>query len=233
MPCQNSEYHIHDIYQVRRVAGRATYTKEVIFAIIDACYMCHISFIQNSETTTIPMACWREDDYIYFHAANKGRLHRQLPGRRVCISLALFDGLVLGHSPFNHSYNFRSVVIHGEVESIECEESKRRSMKAFMDHVLPGRWEQLRPVLPKELQAICLMRVKLDQAAGKIRDEYPDEETDTPEWPAWIGVIPAHVSFDMPVPDTSRNQVTTVPSDLINYTGIDKFRPDYASKKTL
>lgn len=232
MTFEDDQHRIQESYQVKRIAERAAYGQETIHAIIDASYLCHISFVQNGEATTIPMACWREDDYLYFHAANKGRLDRQLPGQRVCISLALFDGLVLGHSPFNHSYNFRSVVIHGTVELIEDEEHKRHAMQAFMEHVLPGRAQQVRPVLPKELRAISLMRVKLDQAVGKIRDEYPDEEADTPDWPAWIGVLPARLRFDAPDPDPRRNHASAAPENLRSYRGIDSFQPTYPYKKS-
>jgi nitroimidazol reductase NimA-like FMN-containing flavoprotein (pyridoxamine 5'-phosphate oxidase superfamily) len=231
MTYQEDKNRILETYQVKRIAERAAYTRATVDGIIDASYLCHISFVQDEQATTIPMACWREGDYLYFHAASKGRLDRLLPGRQVCISLALFDGLVLGHSPFNHSYNFRSVVIHGEVEAIQDEEHKLCSMQAFMDHVLPGRGEQVRRVSPKELRAICLMRVKLDQAVGKIRDEYPDEETDTPDWPVWIGVLPARLHFDAPDPDPFRNQQPAAPENLCCYSGIDTFLPSYPYKK--
>lgn len=228
---ENSEtlYPVKEEYKIKRIAERANYAKHDVNAIIDASYLCHISFIQNNKPTTIPMACWREGQFLYFHSANKGRLSKQLIGNDVCISIALFDGLVLGHSAFNHSYNFRSVVIHGQVEEVTEEAHKALSMQAFMDHVLPGRWSNIRPVKEKELRAISLMRVKLEQVAGKIRDEFPDEETDNPDWPTWIGVIPATTQFAAPNADPKRNKVT-LPSYIEEYKSIDKNFPRYRDK---
>ena len=225
---ENSDalYPIQKEYQVKRIAERAHYNKNDVNAIIDASYLCHISFIQNSKPTAIPMACWRNGQYIYFHSANKGRLSKLLIGMEVCISIALFDGLVLGHSAFNHSYNFRSVVIHGQVEEVE-EIYKETAMRDFMDHILPGRWSDIRPVKEKELRAITVMRVKLDQVAGKIRDEFPDDEADTPDWPTWIGVIPAVTQFSAPDADPDRNKTCVTPEYIEGYTGIDTHLAQY------
>jgi nitroimidazol reductase NimA-like FMN-containing flavoprotein (pyridoxamine 5'-phosphate oxidase superfamily) len=222
-------YPVKEEYKVKRIAERANYTKDNVNAIIDASYLCHISFIQNNKPTTIPMACWREDQFLYFHSANKGRFSKQLIGNDVCISIALFDGLVLGHSAFNHSYNFRSVVIHGQVEEVTEEAHKELAMQAFMEHVLPGRWSDIRPVKEKELRAISVMRVKLEQVAGKIRDEFPDEEVDTPDWPTWIGVIPATTQFAAPSADPKRNKAT-LPAYIAEYEGIDKNLPQFRNK---
>jgi nitroimidazol reductase NimA-like FMN-containing flavoprotein (pyridoxamine 5'-phosphate oxidase superfamily) len=223
-------YEVDPEFRVKRVAERANYVKNDVNAIIDNAYLCHISFIHNNRPTAIPLACWRDADYIYFHAANKGRLGKNLIKQDVCISIAQFDGLVLGHSAFNHSYNYRSVIVHGVVEEVCDFEKKMRAMKAFMERVLPGRWQDIRAVQNKEIQAITVMRVKLDQAVGKIRDEFPDEETDTPDWPTWIGVIPAKIQFGVPDPDPTRNTITKLPSYIDGYKGIDEYRSQYRCK---
>ena len=223
-------YPTKEEYRVKRIAERANYNKDDVNAIIDASYLCHISFVQNSKPTAIPMAFWREGEYIYFHSANKGRLSKLLIGNEVCISIALFDGLVLGHSAFNHSYNFRSVVVHGQVEEVAEEIHKEAAMRTFMDHILPGRWPDIRPVKEKELRAITVMRVKLDQVAGKIRDEFPDDEADTPDWATWIGIIPAATQFSVPEADPIRNKTCATPGYLAEYAGIDTRLAQYRKK---
>ncbi|KAF3997166.1 pyridoxamine 5'-phosphate oxidase family protein [Glaciimonas immobilis] len=223
-------YPVQEEYRVKRTADGARYNKDEVNAVIDASYLCHISFIQNDKPTAIPLACWRDGQYLYFHSANKGRLSNQLIGNEVCISIALFDGLVLGHSAFNHSYNFRSVVIRGHVEEVGKKLNKEAAMRAFMDQVLPGRWPDIRPPKEKELRAIAVMRVKLDQAAGKIRDEFPDEEADTPDWPTWIGVIPAAITFAAPDPDPRRNKTDLTPQYIADYAGIDDHVAQYRNK---
>lgn len=229
-----SETQLHNLveerYKVKRIPERGTYSKDTIYSIIDASYMCHVSFLVNALPSTIPLACWRQNDHLYIHAANKGRLSKTLIGEYVCITVALFDGLVLGHSAFNHSYNYRSVVIHGKMEEVNGHDLKIESMKAFMDHVLPERWAQIRPVKDNEIKSIVVMRIALDQAVGKIRDEFPDEESDTPDWPTWIGIIPAKITFLAPVADASRNTIADVPDNIQSYKNIDDYAPQFAEK---
>lgn len=223
-------YRVPKEYSVKRAPKRARYAKDDIHAIIDAAYLCHISFVEQGKPTAVPMACWRQGEHLYFHAANRGRLSRLLAGQEVCISIALFDGLVLGHSAFNHSYNFRSVVIHSRVEEVSDATEKQASMRAFMDHFLPGRWDDIRPIREHELRATTLFRAELIQVAGKIRDEFPDEETDSPEWPTWIGVIPAALRFAGPDADPRRNRMAGPPGYIADYRGVDRHEPRYRTK---
>ncbi len=222
---------VRDQYKLKRIPERGTYSTQEICAIIDGSYLCHVSFMLDGKPTAIPLVCWRQANHLYIHSANKGRLSKLLVGAEVCVTIALFDGLVLGHSAFNHSYNYRSVVIHGKVEEIADHVQKTESMQAFMDHVLPGRWEQIRPVKEHEIRSITVMRISLDQAVGKVRDEFPDEESDSPDWPAWIGVIPAKTVFLAPIPDQKRNKISTVPKNIAAYESIDFYQPRFEKIK--
>jgi hypothetical protein len=122
--------------------------------------------------------------------------------------------VALGHSAFNHSYNYRSVVIHGRAEAVVDPAAKTEAMHEFVETIIPGRWAQLRPVKESEIRSIALMRIKLDQVSAKIRDEYPDEETVDPAWPVWVGVIPARLVFGAPLPARSETGFRSRPSML-------------------
>ncbi|MDB5820644.1 MAG: flavin-nucleotide-binding protein [Rhizobacter sp.] len=212
---------LNDRFKVRRLADRACYSREDIYAVIDASHVCHISFIDEGLPTAIPMACWRIADDLYFHSANKGRLSRCVTGQNVCVSIALFDGLVLGHSAFNHSFNYRSVVVHGVVIDVAGEAQKEAAMKAFMDHLIPGRWQDVRPMLAKELRATAVMRLPLAQAVAKVRTGFSDEEADCPDFPTWVGIVPSLARFREPVPDPLLNRVALTPAYLSACKGID------------
>jgi nitroimidazol reductase NimA-like FMN-containing flavoprotein (pyridoxamine 5'-phosphate oxidase superfamily) len=210
--------------RVSRIPERASYDKEVVFSILDACYFCHIGFVADGKPVVIPMTYWRRGEYLYFHSASKGRFADACVDSEICITVTSFDGLVLGHSAFNHSYNYRSVVIHGTAERISDFEEKVLAMKSFVDHVIPHRWDEVRPIRDSEVKAITLMRLKLDQVSAKIRDEFPDEEMTDPNWPVWVGVIPAKLVFSEPIADPERNRIFPAPAHIAGHRGNDKHK---------
>lgn len=224
-------YPITECNRVKRISERASYDKATVHAIIDSNYLCHVAFVQDGKPFVIPMAYWRSGEYLYLHSANKGRFATACIGNSIAVSIASFDGLVLGHSAFNHSYNYRSVVVQGQCEAVDDHEQKKLAMKTFVDHVIAGRWETLRPVTDSELRATIVMRIPLSAVSAKIRDEYPEEEKDDPHWPAWVGVIPAKLTFGAPDADLARNRIDPAPEHVRGYTGIDNFEPAYKNQE--
>lgn len=217
-------------HRVNRIAERAAYDKASVFSILDAGYFCHIAFVAQGRPVVLPMTYWRAGEYVYFHSANKGRFADACASGEICLSVTHFDGLVLGHSAMNHSYNYRSVVIHGKPEIILDHAEKLAAMRAFVEHVLPGRYEQVRAIQDNEARATTLLRLKLEQVAAKVRDEFPDEESVSPDWPAWIGVIPARTVFGAPLADPSRNKIATPPANIAAYQGKDPHQPRYLAE---
>jgi nitroimidazol reductase NimA-like FMN-containing flavoprotein (pyridoxamine 5'-phosphate oxidase superfamily) len=213
--------------QVSRIAERAAYDKATIHAILDAGYFCHIGFIANGKPVVMPMTYWREGEHVYFHSANKGRFAQACAEGEICLTVSHFDGLVLGHSAFNHSYNYRSVVVHGKPEVIADHGEKLTAMQSFVEHVIPGRWEHLRPLRDNEIRSITLMRIKLDQVSAKVRDDFPDAEEVEPNWPVWVGVLPAVTAFAAPVADPARNKINPAPRHVAGYFGNDNHIPHY------
>jgi nitroimidazol reductase NimA-like FMN-containing flavoprotein (pyridoxamine 5'-phosphate oxidase superfamily) len=215
--------------RVCRIAERASYERATVNAILDSSYLCHIGFISSGKPMVIPMTYWRSGEFVYFHSANKGRLAQACIDSDICITVSCFDGLALGHSAFNHSYNYRSVVIHGRAQAIVDPAAKTEAMREFVETIIPGRWAQVRPVKESEIRSIELMRIKLDQASAKIRDAYPDEETVDPDWPVWVGVIPAKLVFGVPLPDPVRNRIPVAPEHIAGFRSMDGFIPSYAA----
>jgi hypothetical protein len=141
----------------------------------------------------------------------------------------IVDGLALGHSAFNHAYTYRSVVIHGRAEAVVDPAAKTEAMREFVETIIPGRWAQVRPVKESEIRSIALVRIKLDQVSAKVRDAYPDEETVDPDWPVWVGVIPAKLVFGAPLPDPVRNWIPVAPEHVAGFRSMDGFAPAYGT----
>ncbi len=216
------DYPTIEQHRVKRIAYRASYAPEVVHAILDAAYLCHIAFVDQGLPQVIPMTYWRDGTNVYFHSAVRGRLAQACAAGPVALSVTLMDGLVLGHSPINHSVNFRSVILHGQPEVIDEREAKRAAMREFFHRTLPGRWETLRAVRDDELDAMTVFRLRLDQVAAKVRNEFPDHEDHMPQTPPWTGILPCSTVFRAPVAD-SRFPVEPLPAHLEGFSGKAEF----------
>lgn len=219
------EYPTAEPNRVKRIAYRASYAPEVVHAILDAGYICHISFVDAGLPQIIPMTYWRDAEHVYFHAAARGRFARACASGSVALSVTLMDALVLGHSPINHSVNFRSVVVHGRPHVIHDREEKRAAMRVFFQQTIPGRWETLREILDDELDAMSVFRLALDQVAAKVRNEFSDHEDHMPETPVWTGILPCATVFRAPVADV-RFPPEVLPDHLATFSG----KPEYLER---
>ncbi|MFT2098350.1 pyridoxamine 5'-phosphate oxidase family protein [Marinomonas sp. 2405UD66-6] len=189
--------------KVKRGPNRANYDKAKALDIIDASLMCHIAQVKDGQAFVTPTCHWREGDYFYWHAHSKAR---NVKGpidepQKVCINISLLDGLVMARSAMHHSVNYRSVTLFGVPELIEDKDEKVRQFKIFLDKVSPGRWEQLRPINDNEIKATGLVRIKIEEASVKFRDEPPIDDPDDNNWPVWAGVIPLERSWGSPQTD--------------------------------
>jgi len=150
---------------------------------------------------------------VYVHGSSASRMLRTLKGGvDACLTVTLVDGLVLARSIFNHSINYRSVVVLGRAVEVEDAGEKLRALEAFSDRILPGRWTDVRPPTATELKATSILRLPLDEASAKLRVGPPKDNEDDYGWPVWAGVIPLalragepqadpRLSFDLPPPE--------------------------------
>lgn len=176
--------------QVRRIAENADYERATLYAIIDDAYLCHVAFADDKGSHCIPTACWREENYLYIHAANPSRLAKiLLQATPACVAITHLDGLVLARAAFNHSMNYRSAMIYGVFERVEGEH-KDASMAAFMDKIAAGRQQQARPGNRAELAGTTVMRIALNEAACKMRSGGPNDDEEDMALPVWAGVLP-------------------------------------------
>lgn len=189
-----------DRTRVRRGAANAAYDPELVRAIVDAAYICHIAFSDGQGAHCIPTACWREGDHLYIHGSNGSRMLKQLMAQDACVTITHLDGLVLARSAFNHTMNYRSVMIYGRFEAVG-EVEQRSTLDAFMDHLAPGRRFEVRGGNDKEHAATTVLRIALAEAACKVRSGGPNDDEEDMGIAAWVGELPFVQHRAAPVAD--------------------------------
>jgi uncharacterized protein len=195
------------VNQVRRIAERGHYDKATVFDIVDRALIAHVGFIEDGRPVVIPMTCARWGDELLIHGARKSRIQQAVADMPVCITVTHLDALIYARSIFHSSMNYRSAVIHGMARVIEDEAEKLKALQAMSDHLMPGRWQQVRPPLPKELKATEVQRVEILFASAKIRDvgvlddraDYRPEQWDS----TWAGIVPLAIGRGRPLTDSS------------------------------
>jgi len=205
-----------DRTRVRRRPQRAVYDRDQVYSILDEAYVCHVGFTVEGRPIVMPTAFGRAGDSIYLHGSAASRMLRSLAGGiDVCVTVTLVDGLVLGRSAFHTSINYRSVVMFGNARLVTGREEKLEALRTFTNHVIPGRWEEVRPPTDEELAATSALVLPLEEVSAKVRSGGPiDDENDYP-FPVWAGVVPVravtgeatpdgHVLAGVPVFDTAR-----------------------------
>jgi len=198
----NTTHPPSDRTRVRRGAVNAAYEPELVRSIVDAAYICHIAFSDGQGTHCIPTACWREGDHLYIHGSNGSRMLKQLMAQDACVTITHLDGLVLARSAFNHTMNYRSVMIYGRFEAVD-ETEQRRTLDAFMDHLAPGRRLEVRGGNDKEHAATTVLRIPLAEAACKVRSGGPNDDEEDMGIAAWVGELPFVQLRTAPVTDAA------------------------------
>jgi nitroimidazol reductase NimA-like FMN-containing flavoprotein (pyridoxamine 5'-phosphate oxidase superfamily) len=204
---------------VKRLPERARYDRQAIDAVLDAALVGHLGFATEGQPYVVPTLHARVDDLVYVHGSAASRTLRALSsGIPACLTVTLLDGIVLARSVFEHSMNYRSVVVLGTAVPVEEPDEKLVALEAFTEKLLPGRWAEARPPTRKELKATSVLRLPLDEASAKIRDGGPDD-SDTPDadLEVWAGQLPLVVQALEPVPDATLRPGIPVPPGLAPY----------------
>ena len=187
--------------RVRRRPDRASYDAKDVYAVLDAAPFCHVATVRAGRPVVLPMVHARIDDTLVLHGSVAAGLFRDM--RRaspVCVTATLLDGLVLARSARNHSANYRSVTVHGEAFEVTDPDEVMIGMWALVEHLAPGRWEQVIKPEPAGLRDTALWQVRIGQASVKTRSGPPVEPPSDVSWPVWAGHVPARLVFGPPVP---------------------------------
>lgn len=184
---------------VRRLPEKAVTDVDALYAVLDAALVAHVAVVDDGQPFVIPMACARDGDRLLLHGSTASRLTRALAaGAPTCATVTLLDGLVYARSAFESSMNYRSALVLG-VASRVPENDMDRSLKTLTDHLMPGRFADVRASTRKELVATLLLSLPLDEWSVKISDGPPEDPEEDLSAPIWAGVLPLALAAGEPV----------------------------------
>jgi uncharacterized protein len=202
-----------------READRAVYDRAAAYQILDEGFICHVGFVADGQPFVIPTGYGRVGDNLYIHGSAASRMLRRVDeGVAVCITVTLLDGLVLARSIFNHSMNYRSVVILGTAHAVTDPKEKLDALRLLSEHILPGRWAESRQPNQKELKATLVMRLPIEEFSAKVRKGPPIDDEEDYAFPTWAGVIPLEMVAGKPVNDPRLDPDCKVPSYAQHYS---------------
>jgi nitroimidazol reductase NimA-like FMN-containing flavoprotein (pyridoxamine 5'-phosphate oxidase superfamily) len=204
--------------RVKRHAERGAYDRPTIYDILDAGLICHVGIVDDEQPFVMPTIHARMGDRLLLHGSPGSRLLRTIKnGAPLCITVTLLDGLVLARSAMHHSMNFRSVVLLGKGTVIEDEEEKIRALRAISDHIVPGRWTEIRPPNAAELNMTMVIAIPIDEASAKVRSGPPVDDEDDYGLAVWAGVLPLQLTPQAPQPDDRLFEGVSIPEYVRHY----------------
>jgi nitroimidazol reductase NimA-like FMN-containing flavoprotein (pyridoxamine 5'-phosphate oxidase superfamily) len=204
--------------RLKRLPKRSNYDRETIYRILDEAIVCHVGFVADGQPYVIPTGFARIGDDVMIHGSAASRMLRNLSaGIDICVTVTLIDGLVLARSAFHHSVNYRSVVILGKAELVTDAEEKYRALEAFTEHMIPGRWADIRWPNELELKATSVLKLPITEASAKIRIGDPKDDEEDYAMNTWAGVLPLSFQIGQPIPDSLLPDGIDVPAHVANY----------------
>ena len=202
-----------------REPQRAVYDRAEAYQILDEGFICHVGFVSDGHPFVIPTGYGRAGDSLYIHGSAASRMLRRLDeGVQVCVTVTLLDGLVLARSIFNHSMNYRSVVVLGTAHAVVDPAEKLESLRLLSEHIIPGRWAESRQPNEKELKATLVMKLPIEEFSAKVRKGPPIDDEEDMSFPTWAGVMPLTTTVGTPINDPQLDPATALPDYVRNYS---------------
>jgi uncharacterized protein len=207
-----------DRTRIVREPNRAVYDRDLIYKILDEGMVCHLGFSAEGQPYVIPTMFARVGEFIYFHGSAASRTLRGAAGGiSVCLTVTLSDGLILARSVFNHSMNYRSVVVLGRASLIEDAAEKLEALHAFTEKLIPGRWNDARQPNEKELKATSILKLPLTEVSAKVRTGPVEDDAEDYALRVWAGTIPLRLIAEAPVRDEKCDISIPTPDYALNF----------------
>jgi nitroimidazol reductase NimA-like FMN-containing flavoprotein (pyridoxamine 5'-phosphate oxidase superfamily) len=205
--------------RIVREPQRAVYDRSAVDQILDEGFICHLGFAVEGQPYVVPTSYARKNDLLYVHGSAASRMLRNAAsGIPVCLTVTLLDGLVLARSIFNHSMNYRSVVVLGTAALIEDRAEKLAALQALSEHILPGRWKDARPPNEQELKATSVLQLPIEEFSAKVRQGPVIDDEEDYAFPTWAGVIPLSMVSYLPMDDSRLLEGITAPEYAKQYS---------------
>ena len=204
--------------ELLRMPDRGSHDWETIGHILDAGFLASVRFCVDGQPFVIPALYGRDGERLYFHGSAVSRTLRELEtGIPTCVTVTLVDGLVLSRSAFDHSMNYRSVVAFETARKVVEPEQKIKSLRVISEHLIAGRWAEVRGPNDKELKATMVLEFSIEEASSKVRSGPPLDDGSDYGLPVWAGVLPLEIKSRPPVPDDKLIEGVTLPDNVRRY----------------
>lgn len=204
---------------LRQIPERGSHDWVAVSAILDAAFLAFVGFVVEGQPFVIPMLYGRADRSLFLHGAAASRIMTQLrTGVQVCATVTLVDGLVLARSAFHHSMNYRSVVAFGTAALVDDARAKLAALRCISDHLLDGRWAEVRGPNKRELTETAVLEMRIEEASAKTRTGPPNDDPADHRRSTWAGVLPLGLVASTPVRDAGTSAVAPLPPYLARFT---------------
>jgi len=204
--------------KLKRLPKRGYFDRETVYGILDEGFICHVGFAPEGQPFVIPIGYARVEDTFYIHGSQASRMLRTLSGGvDACVTVTIIDGLVLARSAFHHSMNYRSVVIFGRATLVEDREEKYAALLALSEHIVRGRWADVREPTEQELIQTTVLSLPLTEASAKIRTGPPLDDEEDYAMNVWAGVVPLKLVAGEPINDPRLPEGIDVPEYARRY----------------
>jgi nitroimidazol reductase NimA-like FMN-containing flavoprotein (pyridoxamine 5'-phosphate oxidase superfamily) len=204
--------------ELRRYAHRGTRDDEAIATILDAGFLAHVGFVVDGQPFVIPTLYGRQGECLFLHGSVASRMLRQLAtGVPACVTVTLVDGLVLSRCAFDHSMNYRSVVAFGRAQAIAAPADKLAALRLISEHLIPGRWAEVRPPTDKELRTTHVLELAIEEASAKTRSGPPQDDESDLGVQVWAGILPLALAAQAPIADRQLLAGIGVPAYVTGY----------------
>lgn len=203
---------------LKRLSKRGVYDREAVYRILDEGFICHVGFVVDDRPFVIPTGYARAADMLYIHGSAASRMLRSMAqGIQVCVTVTLVDALVLARSAFHHSINYRSVVMFGQASVIDDAEEKLKALQAFTEHIVPGRWPEIRWPSISELKQTLVLSLPLEEVSAKVRTGPPLDDDADYDLLVWAGELPLRMVHGAPISDPRLPPETELPAHIRTY----------------
>ena len=195
-----SEYPQTARTRLRRKPSRGSYDREVIHAILDEALICHVGFAVDGQPYVIPTIHARVGERLYLHGSTRNRAFNELAdGTPCCVTASLVDGIVLARSATQHSLNYRSAMVLGTGRRVTELEEKTEALHAVVEHMVPGRWDEVREPDADELDGTQVIALDLEEASAKARTGPAIDKREDVDAEKWAGILPLEISVLEPL----------------------------------
>lgn len=197
-----SDYEVDDRNRFRQLREKGSYDRAAVHGILDAAMIAHVGFVDGDQPVVVPMLYGRDGETLFLHGARKSRVVRMLATtRNACVNVTLVDALVFARSAFNSSLNYRSVTLFGPARLVDEPAAALHALRTITEHTMPGRWDELRAPLERELKMTGVIALDIESASAKVSAKMPQDEPEDYAAQVWAGLLPLESRFTKAVPD--------------------------------